>query len=73
MKRDCTCPQADHQHGTVRAYVADHCRCWPCQRTGGDHAGWRTGDLHVWYHQSGTPLLPENTMCEQFHPSEVDA
>jgi transcriptional regulator with XRE-family HTH domain len=29
--RDCTCPQARHQHGTRAAYVSDRCRCRPCR------------------------------------------
>ena len=35
--RPCVCPRARHVHGTVRAFVADHCRCDPCRRA---HARW---------------------------------
>lgn len=33
MRRDCRCPRAAHQHGTVGAYVYDECRCFPCRIT----------------------------------------
>lgn len=29
-KRDCACPRAQHQHGTLGAYQYDGCRCFPC-------------------------------------------
>lgn len=29
--RDCTCPVANHVHGTRTAYVVDKCRCRPCR------------------------------------------
>lgn len=29
--RECTCPVANHQHGTRVAYVVDKCRCRPCR------------------------------------------
>lgn len=29
--RDCTCPVANHEHGTHAAYVIDRCRCRPCR------------------------------------------
>lgn len=28
--RDCTCLTVHHEHGTVRAYKVDRCRCRPC-------------------------------------------
>ncbi len=31
IRRDCTCPIANHTHGTHVAYVADKCRCRPCR------------------------------------------
>jgi len=31
MKTDCTCPRANHQHGTVLAYTHDKCRCPQCR------------------------------------------
>jgi AraC-like DNA-binding protein len=30
VTRECTHPQARHQHGTRAAYVKDHCRCTDC-------------------------------------------
>ncbi|MFI8528472.1 hypothetical protein ACIGB8_28720 [Promicromonospora sukumoe] len=30
-RRECTCPRANHQHGTPDAYKADGCRCFPCR------------------------------------------
>lgn len=29
-RRDCSCPRAQHTHGTRAAYTADKCRCLPC-------------------------------------------
>ena len=29
-RRDCLHPRARHQHGTLRAYIADNCRCEAC-------------------------------------------
>jgi hypothetical protein len=31
VKRDCQCPQANHQHGTRQAYLVDRCRCFECR------------------------------------------
>ena len=31
MKRDCTCPRAKHQHGTVMGYANDNCHCPECR------------------------------------------
>lgn len=31
MKRDCACPRARHQHGTLGAYRRDGCGCLPCR------------------------------------------
>lgn len=33
MKRDCECPRANHQHGSLGAYQIDGCRCFPCRLT----------------------------------------
>ena len=31
IKRDCQCPRARHQHGTIHAYREDKCRCPDCR------------------------------------------
>lgn len=30
-RKDCVCPRARHQHGTLGAYRADRCRCFACR------------------------------------------
>lgn len=36
--RECQHPQAQHQHGTVLAYIRDRCGCQPCTKAGTDYA-----------------------------------
>lgn len=43
-RRDCTCPKARHDHGTNRAYVADRCRCFYCQRA---NSRWQKRKRHL--------------------------
>lgn len=31
VRRECTCPRAQHQHGTLGAYQLDGCRCFRCR------------------------------------------
>lgn len=46
-KRDCEHKTANHQHGTVNAYVNDRCRCAACRRALADRAAERRKAAHL--------------------------
>lgn len=39
--RECSCPVANHEHGTHPAYVIDQCRCRPCRDAASGYERWR--------------------------------